>query len=44
MKVYPYQKGGAEKVLGVWNGGYKRFWGSFKKRACILHFFVSILK
>ena len=29
MKFYPYEKGGAEKVLAVLKGGHKKFWGSF---------------
>ena len=28
-KFYPYEKGGAEKVLAVLKGGHKKFWGSF---------------
>ena len=30
MKFYPYEKGGAEKVLAmIKGGGHKQFWGSF---------------
>ena len=29
MKFYPYEKGGAEKVLAMLKGGHKKFWGSF---------------
>ena len=29
VKFYPYEKGGAEKVLAVLKGGQKKFWGSF---------------
>ena len=29
VKFYPYEKGGAEKVLAVLKGGHKKFWGSF---------------
>ena len=29
MKFYPYEKGGAEKVLTMLKGGHKKFWGSF---------------
>ena len=28
-KFYPYEKGGAEKVLAMLKGGHKMFWGSF---------------
>ena len=27
--VKPYEKGGAEKVLAMLKGGYKKFWGRF---------------
>ena len=29
VKFYPYEKGGAEKVLSMLKGGHKKFWGSF---------------
>ena len=29
VKFYPYEKGGAEKVLAVLKGGHKKFWGIF---------------
>ena len=29
VKFYPYEKGGAEKVLAMLKGGHKKFWGSF---------------
>ena len=29
MKFYPYEKGGAEKVLAVLKGGHKKFGGRF---------------
>ena len=29
MKFYPYEKGGAGKVLAILKGGHKKFWGSF---------------
>ena len=29
MKFYPYEKGGAEKVLDVLKGGHKKFCGCF---------------
>ena len=30
MKFYPYEKGGAEKVLAILEGGgHNKFWGSF---------------
>ena len=29
VKFYPYEKGGAEKVLAMLKGGHKQFWGSF---------------
>ena len=29
MKFYPYEKGGAEKVLAMLKGGHNKFWGSF---------------
>ena len=29
MKFYPYEKGGAEKVLAILNGGHKKIWGRF---------------
>ena len=28
-EVFPYEKGGAEKVLAMLKGGHKKFWGSF---------------
>ena len=29
VKFYPYEKGGAEKVLAILKGGHKKFWGRF---------------
>ena len=29
VKFYPYEKGGAEKVLAMLKGGHRKFWGSF---------------
>ena len=29
VKFYPYEKGGAGKVLAILKGGHKKFWGSF---------------
>ena len=29
VKFYPYEKGGAEKVLAMLKGGHKKFWGRF---------------
>ena len=31
VKFYPYEKGGAEKVLAILRlkGGHNKFWGSF---------------
>ena len=29
MKFYPYEKGGAENVLAMREGGHKKFWVSF---------------
>ena len=29
VKFYPYEEGGAEKVLAMLKGGHKKFWGSF---------------
>ena len=29
MKIYPYEKGGTEKVLSMLKGGHKTFRGSF---------------
>ena len=29
LKFYPYEKGGAEKVLAMLKGGHKKFRGSF---------------
>ena len=29
MRFYPYEKGGAEKVLAMLKGGHKKFWGLF---------------
>ena len=38
MKFYPYEKGGAEKVLVMLKGGHKKFWGRFYPVAwCFSH-------
>ena len=29
VKFYPYENGGAEKVLAMLKGGHKKFWGRF---------------
>ena len=29
VKFYPYEKGGAEKVLAILKGGAQKFWGRF---------------
>ena len=29
VKFYPYEKGGAEKVLAMLKEGHNKFWGSF---------------
>ena len=29
VKFYPYEKGGAEKVVAILKGGHKKFWGRF---------------
>ena len=29
VKFYPYEKGGAEKVLAALKGGHKKFWVIF---------------
>ena len=29
VKFYPYENGGAEKVLVILKGGHNKFWGRF---------------